>query len=256
MFSVRKTTEQFIADALKVHGDKYSYAHCDYKGNKVKVKILCRIHGVFEQRPNCHLSGKGCRDCSTIKVHEKQRKSLADFIKQARVVHGDLYDYSKAIYKSNKDKIEIICRHHGSFFPTPKNHLNGAICLMCSCDPKITNTKRGFNLFSNSGYEEYCNDVNKTPFIYLLKIKDKEQCFYKIGLSVCVRKRISHIKEQSKMNVDLLSKIQIDPRAARSTEIKIHRTLKPHRYYPTVSFAGDTECFSKLTNEVKDFFGV
>ena len=61
MFSVRKTTEQFIVDAKNVHGDKYDYSLVDYKGKKVKVDIVCKTHGVFQQRPNEHLTGNDCR---------------------------------------------------------------------------------------------------------------------------------------------------------------------------------------------------
>lgn len=43
----RKTKEQFIADAIAVHGDKYDYSKVDYQGNKVKVCIICPKHGEF-----------------------------------------------------------------------------------------------------------------------------------------------------------------------------------------------------------------
>ena len=36
----------------------------DYKTNNDKVKIICKNHGIFEQRPRTHLSGHGCNNCS------------------------------------------------------------------------------------------------------------------------------------------------------------------------------------------------
>ena len=63
VFSVRKTTEQFIEDAKAIHGDKYDYSRVDYKTNKAKVCIVCPIHGEFWQTPNDHLSGHGCKHC-------------------------------------------------------------------------------------------------------------------------------------------------------------------------------------------------
>lgn len=256
MKSVRKTTDQFIVDAIAIHGHTYDYSCSVYKTNKDKIDIICRVHGIFSQRPNDHLSGKGCRKCSIAKTCEAQRKNKDLFVKQAIGVHGDKYDYSKVEYKSNKDKVEIICRYHGSFFPTPKNHLKGAICLKCSCDAKITNTRRGFNLFSRSGYAKFCKDRNKKPFIYLLEISGNNECFYKVGLSVDVSKRINHIKDQSKMNVKLISKVPLGADLSRVTEINLHKKLKEFKYIPSCNFAGSTECFYKLTNEVKDFFGV
>ena len=36
-----------------------------------------------------------------------------DFIKKARVIHGDKYDYSKTDYKSYLVKVTITCPIHG-----------------------------------------------------------------------------------------------------------------------------------------------
>lgn len=63
VFSVRKTTEQFIAEAKAVHGDKYDYSKVEYKTNKDKVCIICPIHGEFWQAPSKHLSKRGCPKC-------------------------------------------------------------------------------------------------------------------------------------------------------------------------------------------------
>jgi hypothetical protein len=43
----RKTKEEFIADAKKVHGNKYDYSKVIYINNKVEVCIICPIHGEF-----------------------------------------------------------------------------------------------------------------------------------------------------------------------------------------------------------------
>lgn len=61
----KKTTEDFINDAHIVHGDMYDYSPTIYKTAKQKVKIRCRIHGVFEQTPNDHLNGHGCPICKS-----------------------------------------------------------------------------------------------------------------------------------------------------------------------------------------------
>lgn len=62
-FSVRKTTEQFIADAKAVHGNRYDYSKVEYKTNKDKVCIICPVHGEFWQTPNDHLRSSGCKKC-------------------------------------------------------------------------------------------------------------------------------------------------------------------------------------------------
>lgn len=60
---VKKTLTQFIADAQKVHGNKYDYSLVVYLGNSKKIKIICDIHGKFEQTANDHLQGYGCKLC-------------------------------------------------------------------------------------------------------------------------------------------------------------------------------------------------
>lgn len=47
-----------------------------------------------------------------------------EFVKKARAVHGDKYDYSKVIYKNNKTKVCIICLIHGEFWQKPDKHIN------------------------------------------------------------------------------------------------------------------------------------
>lgn len=56
-------TEKFIDKARNIHGDKYDYSKVEYKQTHIKVKIICPIHGEFEQEPNSHLRGQGCPLC-------------------------------------------------------------------------------------------------------------------------------------------------------------------------------------------------
>ena len=60
------------------------------------------------------------------------------FIKRAKEVHGDKYDYSKVEYVNNRTKVCIICPKHGEFFQTPANHLSGKGCPNCSNNVRLT----------------------------------------------------------------------------------------------------------------------
>lgn len=57
--------------------------------------------------------------------------TLGDFLKKAKQVHGDKYDYSKVEYVNSKTKICIICPIHGEFWQRPNDHLNGHGCPNC-----------------------------------------------------------------------------------------------------------------------------
>jgi hypothetical protein len=59
----RKDTEKFISEARKIHGDFYDYSLVDYENKCSRVKIICPIHGVFEQKAENHLMGRGCSLC-------------------------------------------------------------------------------------------------------------------------------------------------------------------------------------------------
>ena len=119
---------EFIEKAKAIHGDKYDYSKVEYKNTGDKVIIRCPIHGDFEKTPMNHLKGQGCPKCSK----EQKHSTTEEFIKKARKIHGDKYDYSKVVYVNNKTKVCIICPEHGEFWQVPSSHLNGNRCPKCA----------------------------------------------------------------------------------------------------------------------------
>ena len=138
----RKSTNKFIEEAKKVHGDKYDYSNTVYgKNNKDKVKIICPIHGEFRQAPINHIFLKqGCPFCAKVSFISKRTKKTEQFIEEAKKVHGDKYDYSKVKYENWNTKICIICPKHGEFWITPSSHLQGIGCRICSSNNKSLTT--------------------------------------------------------------------------------------------------------------------
>ena len=128
------TTEDFIKKAKKVHGNKYDYSLVNYDKAIKKVKIICHSHGIFEQSPNQHLSGRGCPICAG-----NLKSNTEDFIKKAKKVHDDKYDYSLVDYKGAVEKVKIICPKsgHGIFEQEPSNHLDGQGCPICGSERSI-----------------------------------------------------------------------------------------------------------------------
>ena len=123
-----KTANKFIEDAKKIHGNKYDYSKVEYKGSKVKVCIICPTHGEFWQKPNSHLNGCGCPNCLKTK-----KMTTESFIRKAKQIHGDKYDYSKVEYKNARTKVCIICPKHGEFWQIPCDHINSKCgCPSCS----------------------------------------------------------------------------------------------------------------------------
>lgn len=122
----------FIKYAKLVHGDKYIYNEKDYHGYKEKMKITCPIHGDFYQVPTYHINGKqGCPECGLEISRNVKRRTKHEFVKIAKQIHGNKYDYSKVEYVNRKTSIEIICPIHGSFYQLPEVHTRGCGCPKC-----------------------------------------------------------------------------------------------------------------------------
>lgn len=130
MFSLSKIVDKF----RKVHGDRYDYTNSIYKGYLSKMEIVCRKHGVFLQAPNSHINGSGCKKC----MIEAQTKTTDSFIKEAIKTHGDRYDYSNTNYIDAKTNVNIICKVHGEFSQSPRSHIKGHNCILCSGTKKRT----------------------------------------------------------------------------------------------------------------------
>lgn len=132
------TTETFITKAREEHGERYDYAKSVYVNNRTKLIITCTEHGDFEQRPADHMQGKGCPSCGTSSSAAAQTLTTETFIKKAREVHGNRYDYDRAVYVNNKRKLIITCPEHGDFEQRPGDHMRGKGCEACSGTGKLT----------------------------------------------------------------------------------------------------------------------
>lgn len=149
------TTEEFVSKAKAIHGTRYDYSLVQYTKYNVKVKIICKEHGIFEQTPNNHLSGKGCIKCSC----PNHGLSNKEYFELATKVHGKKYDYSKSQYRRMCDKIVIICPQHGSFTVGAQCHLRGQGCPKCKRDLQYkringhVSESDDFHIKDISGYE-------------------------------------------------------------------------------------------------------
>ncbi|MEK6883296.1 MAG: DUF723 domain-containing protein, partial [Nanoarchaeota archaeon] len=140
------TQDEFLIRAKEKHNNFYDYSLVIYKNCKEKIKIQCPKHGVFEQIPDVHFRS-GCRKCGIESAHNKQRSNTEEFIKKAKEIHFNKYDYSKVNYIDNVTKIIIICPKHGDFDQQPNNHLFKKGCPKCvpeTLRKKFTRTQEDF----------------------------------------------------------------------------------------------------------------
>ena len=129
----KSTIFKFIKKARKIHRDKYNYSKSNYINCENKIIIICKKHGEFKQISSSHLRGAGCPYCANIMNGKNCRSNTEKFIKKARKIHGDKYNYKKVDYEVAIKKIIIICPKHGEFLQTPNKHLYGRGCSKCTC---------------------------------------------------------------------------------------------------------------------------
>lgn len=111
----RKTTEDFIQQAIKIHGDKFSYEKTNYKNCRTKVIVTTSDGNDIEVWPLDFIK----------KYKAKNEKySTENFIKRAKKIFGDEYDYSKSVCKSSSDIVTIICKKHGEFYKKASSHIS------------------------------------------------------------------------------------------------------------------------------------
>jgi len=217
--SRKKTTKEFIDDAIKLHGIKYDYSLVEYKNNKTKVKIICPMHGVFEQRPDMHLrTGKkeanGCPECGKIKagkhISNTKLKSIGEWKNFVEMKYPDFKFISCTSTDSNKGKSTIKCMKHSITFMTTntslkrkhKNHL----CPVCRL---LTHHKQNVNSVFTEIYVYY---------IYMPKFN-----MYKLGISLNPLKRFGRYK------IELIWMHKLPVQDAIDFEDWIHNTYKDFR---------------------------
>lgn len=125
------TTEIWISELPEKHTLKYGYKDSVYRSTKELVEITCPIHGNFWQRAGVHSRGAGCNACAVAKAGDTQRLTTEQWVANAALQWGDLYDHSLVEYRSAVQKVDIICKVHGLFSILPSNHVNGARSQGC-----------------------------------------------------------------------------------------------------------------------------
>lgn len=119
----RKTHKQILDEFISVHGDRYDYSLVHYEGSNVKVKVGCRVHGVFQVTPQHHArSRSGCRKCYA----DSQKMTLETFKDEAIRQFGDHYDYSTIIDFSLSGDVTLRCKIHDTLLTqNARNHYRG-----------------------------------------------------------------------------------------------------------------------------------
>ncbi len=159
-------TAKLVARFREKHGDQYNYALVFFIKSIIKVRIICRVHGMFEQRPDTHLDGRGCAKCG--KASKNATLSKEELIAKFNKVHGKgRYDYSEVEHKNLGTKIKITCLKHTWFLQTPHSHLKGEGCPCCAGRFPVDGRSRAdvYSAIHKNKYDYSLMDLENIEFV-------------------------------------------------------------------------------------------
>jgi len=136
--ATKLSLEDCKARAIEVHKGKYNYDHIDNCASTNKIELTCMDHEEpikFTVTVASHLKGTGCRICTL----KGMRHTLDNFLDKAERIHGkNRYDYSRAVYTGNTNKVIVGCDRHPKkywFKVSPDKHTHKSKptgCTLCT----------------------------------------------------------------------------------------------------------------------------
>lgn len=234
----KQDTEKCIELFNKKHGSRYDYSLVDYKGNRVAVKIICSVHGVFEQEPISHKNGRNCPDCS----REKSIIKFEDILKDFHIIHGDYYVYDEKSYTKAENKMRIICPIHGEFFQRASQHKMGKGCKQCTM----------YHGWGKTPYLSRSHKYNGKSNLYICEMINSDERFIKVGIAYDGFKCRYKARERRKYNINLIAEYNGEAELIWDLETQILRSMHEYKYKPLSKFDGSTECLSDIDKSVFD----
>ena len=125
------TLEQITEKGNRIHNHQYDYSKVEIGDTRnKKVIIICKNCGKeFLQTLNSHFQGRGCPNCI---AKGRKRLTTDEYIRRARSLYGNRFDYSKVSYAGSMDKITIMCNTCGyEFTQSATKHLHTGRCHKC-----------------------------------------------------------------------------------------------------------------------------
>jgi hypothetical protein len=281
----KKTQEEFLSQAINIHGNNFDYSKVNYDGKDKGVLIGCSTHGFFEQTPHNHLRGSGCRYCAN-----NVKSDTETFVKKCLEKHDGAYSYERVDYRGAKSKVEITCKVHGYFTQTAGNHLHGQGCPRCSKTQnkedfifKASNKHVGKYTYDNLVYIDGQTSVEITcpihgEFIqkpdahlagcgcpkckqsgYRINLQGniyilEEEGITKVGITNrSVDTRLKEINRSSGKH--FIKKISIcfeDGEVPKYLEKTLHNLLEKYKYVSDLNFDGYTETFVIQAEKVEE----
>lgn len=250
-------TEVFINKVKEMHGEKYDYSITEYKGALVKLKIICKKHGEFEQLANSHLSGNGCKKCGKLQRDKSCTKSVDYYIESINKIHNNNYSINKEDYINLKTSIPHYCNTQKEWFNMRPYHvISGQSCRKCG-NNKISKRSRETSVgWSYSKWEQKGKQSNHFEAfqVYIIRCISSDEDFYKIGKTFQNIKRRFQSKKEIPYDWEIVKLFKGEALDMSKLEKKLKSINKSSNYKPKLKFNGMYECYSKIIIEDEEFF--
>ena len=128
--NIRISKEEADKRIKDLCGDKFSYNIDEYKNTNTPFKFICNTCGKeFKRELNTILYNQDCPHCKKIELSKEKTKTTEEYVRQAKRLYGDLYDYTETEYSGSDKKVRIKCNQCGKYFEIEANsHLQGHGC--------------------------------------------------------------------------------------------------------------------------------
>lgn len=229
---IGKSIAEIIATASVIHRNKFNYdSTIIIKKNRRKwlEKISCPLHGYINISVDNHLAGHGCVKCS---YSNRKSTSIMERISQATAVHGNKYDYNSILHTKSHDKVTISCSVHGDFEQSWSNHIYGKQgCKLCNYVP---------GRYTEDYFAMYPERKILDAVLYVIKMQDKSEAFYKIGITKNYKERMRKIPYDKEQIIILHGKLY---EMFTKEQYFLKNFGYKNRFIPSIKFGGDKECF-------------
>lgn len=213
------TIKEFLTKAKEIHGETYDYSKTVYKNKRTPLKIICREHGEFLQRPAEHFEGHGCNLCGNISIGKKQLLDKSVWVE--RIKKYPLIDFKdeNQIHSYHK-YVDLICSIHGDFNVSLGSiGQNIHLCPECSRVSHQTQSVR----------QNLIGQQTTLYYVYLPAID-----MYKLGVTTQPLKQRFNSMEHT-----ILLEESIEYTQALKIEHDLHAELKDFRYQGTKKLISD-----------------
>ena len=254
-----RSTENVIKYLNDKFDGKYKIYDFKYEDKRTVVTLNCPVkdHGDFSFQVDSMYSSNGCSSCRSeesqanrnegIRRHNESTRESRElkWIKEVKVIHEGLYDYSLVHYITARLPVIIKCGIHGQIEQVPYTHKKSG-CRFCA-DEDLKGK------YSKKYFDDYPDRKKLNATLYYIKFTYKEEIFYKVGITTTsINGRFGTI-DKNIINIDVIKTLSTSLYNAWELEEIIQNVHgDSFRYRPILEGGsirkyriGPSECFSK-----------